>query len=215
MSVLSGPEIQRLVDLGEIVITPFDPKRVNSNSYNLRLSPQLTVYEKGWMYHTAIAKQERERQTTLASWITVPYIPDTLDMAQPERHVSFEIPPEGIVLYPGVLYLGSTMEYTETPDHVPTIEGRSSVGRLGLTTHVTAGFGDQGFKGTWTLELSVVQPLRVYAGVEVCQIVYSTIQGAPKRYAGKYQGQRPPQVSGLWREFNGEPAKSGDLPCLP
>lgn len=203
MAVLSGPEIQRLVESGSIVITPFEPKRVNSNSYNLRLSPTLTVYEKGMAHHNYMDQLSaacRLKSNLLKPWQTH-HVPEDLDMAVAEKCISFEIPKHGFVMYPGVLYLGSTMEYTETPDHKPTIDGRSSVGRLGLTTHVTAGFGDQGFKGTWTLELSVVQPLRVYAGVEICQISYETIVGEPKPYAGKYQGQRPPQPSGLWREF--------------
>lgn len=202
MPVLSGPEIVDCVTVGTIVITPFDLRRVNSNSYNLRLGRQLTVYRKGIEHHHDIGNYFRDRGTvTAGKWPKPPFLPEPLDMAKPEEHVTFEIPEDGFVLYPGVLYLASTMEYTETPQHVPTIEGRSSVGRLGLTTHVTAGFGDQGFKGTWTLELAVVQPLRIYAGVEVCQIVYNTVEGAPKPYDGKYQGQQPPQVSGLWREF--------------
>src|SRR5688572_33064186 len=88
------------------------------------------------------------------------------------------IPPEGLVLSPNQLYLGRTSERTETHNLVPQIEGRSSVGRLGLFVHVTAGFGDVGFTGFWTLEMFGVQPIRIYAGVPICQIFYHELTGA-------------------------------------
>jgi dCTP deaminase len=111
------------------------------------------------------------------------------------------IPPEGIVLEPGHLYLGATVEHTETYNLVPFIEGRSSVARLGLSIHLTAGFGESNFQGTWTLEMTVVYPLRVYAGVELCQIGYSPLVGESTDYKGKYQGQTGPKASQLWKEF--------------
>lgn len=172
MTTLSGLEIDRLVKAGQLKIDPYDPKRLNPNSYNLRLSNELLVY-------TEVV----------------------LDMRRENAVEAITIPKEGLILQPGRLYLGSTIEYTETPGYVPVIEGRSSVGRLGLCVHVTAGFGDANFRGAWTLELTVVQPLRVYSGVEVCQIAYTTIQGDVRGYAGKYQGQRGPRASSLWKDF--------------
>ena len=112
------------------------------------------------------------------------------------------IPPEGLVLRPGRLYLGSTNEFTAADDCVPMLEGRSSIGRLGLYVHVTAGFGDVGFHGCWTLEISCVQPIRIYAGVEICQIYFHTILGDYTPYAsGKYQNNRGVQPSMLWKDF--------------
>ncbi len=84
--------------------------------------------------------------------------------------------PEGLILQPNVIYLASTVEYTETLRHVPVIQGKSSLGRLGLFVHVTAGFGDVGFKGHWTLELIAVQRIKIYPGMKIAQIVYVTIQ---------------------------------------
>ena len=90
-------------------------------------------------------------------------------MARPNGIEFLKIPKEGLLLQPGTLYLGRTLEYTETHGMVPMLEGRSSVGRLGLFVHVTAGFGDIGFCGYWTLEMFAVQPVRIYAGVAICQ----------------------------------------------
>lgn len=189
--MLTGPEILRQIHLGRIAIDPFDPKRLNPNSYNLRLADKLLVYKSGQLLHNALnSKLHRD-------WLEE----TPLDMAREEETVELTIPKTGFVLYPGIVYLGSTIEHTETNGFIPVIEGRSSVGRLGLSVHVTAGFGDHGFNGDWTLELVATQPLRVYAGVEICQIAYTAMEGEPKPYAGKYQMQRGPKPSGLWREF--------------
>ena len=112
------------------------------------------------------------------------------------------IPEEGLVLEPQTLYLGRTREFTKTDCFVPMLEGRSSVGRLGLFIHVTAGFGDVGFAGYWTLEIFCVQPIRIYAGVEICQIYYHDIKGDYDRYqSGKYQNNTGIQPSLLYQDF--------------
>ncbi len=193
MATLTGPEIRAQVASGNIRIDPFDARRLNPNSYNLRLGPKLLVYD--------TAPREGEPDVVVECdrrGITVTRV---LDMAKDNPVKELTIPPEGLVLLPGTLYLGSTLEYTETSRFVPVIEGRSSVGRLGLCVHVTAGFGDVGFKGDWTLEITVVHPLRVYAGVEVCQIAYTTVSGDLREYAGKYAGQRGPKPSKLFMDF--------------
>ncbi len=171
--ILSGEQIR--AELGRnIVIEPFDPSRLNPNSYNLALHNELLVYEE-----------------------------DVLDMRSPNRTRRLNIPPEGLVLEPLRLYLGRTMERTETHNYVPMIEGRSSVGRLGLFVHVTAGFGDVGFCGYWTLEMFAVQPVRVYPGVPICQIFYHDIRGPFQEYASdKYQHNTDIQPSLLYRELN-------------
>ena len=166
-----------------LAISPFDPGQLNPNSYNLRLSDKLLVY----------LCQNNER----------------LDMAKDNPTRELTIPPEGMVLYPGELYLGATIEHTETYNLVPFIEGRSSVARLGLSIHLTAGFGESNFQGTWTLEMTVVYPLRVYAGVELCQIGYSPLVGESTDYEGKYQGQTGPKASQLWKEFEKKPEAGG------
>jgi dCTP deaminase len=171
--VLSGQEIKRM--LGDrIVIDPFDESRLNPNSYNLTLHDELMVYEEL-----------------------------ILDMRKANRVRRLSIPPEGIVLSPGRLFLGRTAERTETHGLVPMIEGRSSIGRLGLFVHVTAGFGDVGFCGYWTLEMFAVQPVRIYAGVAICQIFYHDIQGDYLEYnSDKYQNNTDIQPSLLFKELS-------------
>ena len=171
--ILSGKEIEKEIDRGNIVIEPFDRRRLNPNSYNLSLHDELMVY-KG----------------------------ETLDMRTPNETETLAIPPEGLLLAPGRLYLGRTEEYTRTEGFIPMLEGRSSIGRLGICIHVTAGFGDVGFAGYWTLEIFCIQPVRVYAGVEICQIYYHTISGDYEPYrSGKYQNNSGIQPSLLYREF--------------
>ncbi len=173
--ILSGLEIEK--NLGtNIVIDPFERSQLNPNSYNLRLHDELLVYD------------------------------DTpLDMRRNNRSHKIRIPSEGLELTPNRLYLGRTLEYTATDHFVPMLEGRSSIGRLGLFVHITAGFGDIGFRGFWTLEIFCVQPIRIYPGVEICQIFYHTIEGAYERYErGKYQNNTDIQQSLLYREFEEE-----------
>jgi len=170
--ILSGLEIERRMG-SDIVIEPYDRQFLNPNSYNLRLSDELLVY-------------------------TDP----VLDMAKPNAFERWTIPSEGLLLEPGRLYLGRTLEYTATENLVPMLEGRSSVGRLGLFIHVTAGFGDVGFRGFWTLEILCVQPVRIYPGVEICQIFYHTLEGAYENYkSGKYQNNQGIQPSLLYKDF--------------
>ncbi|MDR3289002.1 MAG: dCTP deaminase [Peptococcaceae bacterium] len=170
--ILSGLEI--LSKLGkEILIEPFQQAQLNPNSYNLKLHQDLLVYED-----------------------------PILDMKKEHTTRALTIPPEGLLLDPGKLYLGRTLEYTETHAYVPMLEGRSSIGRLGLCIHVTAGFGDVGFKGFWTLEIHCIQPIRIYAGVEICQIYYHAIEGDYVQYtSGKYQNNQGIQPSLLYRDF--------------
>jgi dCTP deaminase len=170
--ILSGKEI--LSKMGkDLVIEPFDESSLNPNSYNLRLHQDLLVYTD-----------------------------EVLDMKKPNPTRSLTIPEEGLVLEPGQLYLGRTVEYTRTDKYVPMLEGRSSIGRLGLFVHVTAGFGDVGFAGYWTLEMHCLKPIRVYANVEICQIYYHSIEGEYDRYtSGKYQNNTGIQASLLYKDF--------------
>ena len=172
--ILSGHQI--LAEFGRnISIEPFDEARLNPNSYNLTLHHEVMVYEEV-----------------------------VLDMRKPNRVRRMTIPPEGLVLGPNQLYLGRTAERTETHNYVPMIEGRSSIGRLGLFVHVTAGFGDAGFCGFWALEMFAVQPVRIYAGVAICQIFYHELKGPVTEYASKYQDNHDIQPSLLFQELNPE-----------
>jgi dCTP deaminase len=169
--ILSGKAIRSRLGK-DIIIEPFDESLLNPNSYNLSLHNELMVYEE------------------LA-----------LDMAKANRVRRIEIPTEGLVLQPNQLYLARTVERTETHNLVPQIEGRSSVGRLGLFVHVTAGFGDVGFSGHWTLEMFAIHHVRIYAGIPICQIFYHEICGEIEEYASKYQHNRDIQPSLLFEEL--------------
>ena len=170
--ILSGKEIKKRLGK-EIIIEPFDDKLLNPNSYNLRLHNELLIYNDS-----------------------------VLDMKKPNSTSRIIIPDDGLVLEPNRLYLGRTVEYTKTETCVPMLEGRSSIGRLGLFIHVTAGFGDVGFSGYWTLEIFCIHPIRVYPNVEICQIYYHSIEGDYEKYiSGKYQNNSGIQPSLLYKDF--------------
>jgi dCTP deaminase len=170
--ILSGREIKNKMGK-DIVIEPFNEKQLNPNSYNLKLHNELLVYDE-----------------------------DILDMKKQNKVKKIIMPQEGLILDPGKLYLGRTVEYTATDNYVPMLEGRSSIGRLGLFIHVTAGFGDVGFKGYWTLEIFCVQPIKIYPGVEICQIYYHSVEGDYDNYcSGKYQNNEGVQPSLLYKDF--------------
>lgn len=146
--ILSGLEIKKRLNR-DIFIDPFTESRLNPNSYNLTLHNELVTYK----------------------W-------DRLDMKRDNPWETTAIPDTGLQLQPGKLYLGRTSEYTKTCNLVPMLEGRSSVGRLGLFIHVTAGFGDVGFEGYWTLEIHCVQPIVIYPFVEVCRFTTTPSKGS-------------------------------------
>ena len=170
--ILSGQEIKKHMGK-EIIIEPFDEKRINPNSYNLSLAGELLVYDN-----------------------------HVLDMKEPNPVSRIIIPEDGLLLEPNRLYLGRTNEYTSTSRYVPMLEGRSSTGRLGLFIHVTAGLGDIGFSGYWTLEIFCVQPVRIYPNVGICQIYYHDIDGEYELYkSGKYQNNTGIQPSLMYKDF--------------
>ncbi|MGF1534093.1 MAG: dCTP deaminase [Bernardetiaceae bacterium] len=151
--ILSDKEILKEIEKGNIVIEPFDIRCLGTNSYDVHLGGRLAVYE--------------DR---------------ILDARKHNKTRAIRIPEEGYVIEPNVLYLGVTKEYTETHAHVPFLEGKSSVGRLGIDIHATAGKGDVGFCNTWTLEISVTQPVRIYAGMPIGQLIYFQIAGEIQNY---------------------------------
>ena len=174
--ILSDKRIKEEIEKGTIRIEPFDRDSLGTNSYDVHLGRFLAVYT------------SRE-----------------LDARKHNSIEHFEIPDEGYVLQPGVLYLGVTQEYTETHAHVPFLEGKSSTGRLGIDIHATAGKGDVGFCGNWTLEISCKLPVRVYEGMPVGQLIYFPVDGEVEvRYNtkvnAKYSGQpNRPVESMMWK----------------
>lgn len=146
--ILTDQEILHEMERGSILVEPFCRDCLGSNSYDVHLGKTLAVYDE-----------------------------NVLDARKHNQIKTFEIPSDGFVLEPKAFYLGVTAEYTETRKHVPFLEGKSSVGRLGIDIHATAGKGDIGFCNFWTLEISVKQPVRVYAGMPIGQLIYFESKG--------------------------------------
>lgn len=146
--ILSDTRILEEIEQGNIVIEPFQRDCLGSNSYDVHLGKHLAVY-----------------------------IDPVLDARKHNKIEELIIPEEGLVLTPDKFYLGVTEEYTETHAHVPFLEGKSSTGRLGIHIHATAGKGDVGFCNTWTLEITVAMPVRVYPGMPVGQLIYFDVNG--------------------------------------
>lgn len=156
--MLTGEEIIKAVENGDIVIKPFNKDNVNPNSYNLTLADELLVYEE-----------------------------DVLDVKKKNKTRLIKIPKEGYTLSPNMLYLARTIEYTENEVYIPQVIGRSSAGRIGLTVHLNAGSGAIGFKGCWILSMKCFVPTRIYPGMEVVQIYYYPLIGQKNiKYNGKY-----------------------------
>ena len=151
--ILSDSRILQEIEKGTILIRPYRPECLGSNSYDVHLGKTLATY--------VDAELDAKKHNTIEY---------------------FEIPDEGYVLLPHVFYLGVTEEYTETHAHVPFLEGKSSTGRLGIDIHATAGKGDVGFCNTWTLEISVSQPVIVYAGMPIGQLIYFKVNGDIENY---------------------------------
>jgi len=176
--ILSDTKILDEIKKGTIVIKPFKRKHLGSNSYDVHLGKTLAMYDD-----------------------------EILDAKTHNTIHHFDIPVEGIILVPSKLYLGVTEEYTETHQHVPFLEGKSSIGRLGIDIHATAGKGDVGFCNTWTLEISVRQPVRIYAGMPIGQLIYFVIDGDVevlynRKENAKYNRHTTrPVESMMWKNF--------------
>src|SRR6187551_2407193 len=174
--ILSDKRILEEIEKRTIIIEPYDRKYLGTNSYDVHLGKYLATYK------------NRE-----------------LDARKHNEVEHFEIPEEGFVLQPNTLYLGVTLEYTETHAHVPFLEGKSSTGRLGIDIHATAGKGDVGFCGHWTLEISVKQPVKVYKGMPIGQLIYFLVEGETEikynqKKNAKYSGQPDkPIESMMWK----------------
>lgn len=183
MSYLTGPEIEQQILLGNIQIDPFEPDFVGPNSVDLRLHEDIRVYD----------THQHDRYSMGGGY----YI-DLGEGADPPPLIPARREDDGsYLLRPGELYLARTVEVVGSGVFVPMVEGRSSLGRVGVQVHMTAGVGDLGFLGTFTLEIAVVLPVRIVPGVRVCQVLFNTVQGDHRGYTGRYQGQVDPTASRL------------------
>ena len=174
--ILTDKRILEEMEKGTIKVVPYDRADLGSNSYDVHLGSTMALY-----------------------------VDEVLDAKKHNTIEYFEIPDEGIVLEPSKFYLGVTLEYTETHAHVPFLEGKSSTGRLGIDIHATAGKGDVGFCGNWTLEISCKQPVRVYKGMPIGQLIYFPVDGEievkyNQKSNAKYSGQpNKPIESMMWK----------------
>lgn len=180
--ILTDQRILEEMATGSIVISPFDQACLGSNSYDVHLGSTLAVYRN-----------------------------ELLDARLHNLVDYLEIPADGLILMPQRFYLGVTQEYTETHRHVPFLEGKSSIGRLGIDIHATAGKGDVGFCNTWTLEISVKQPVRVYPGMPIGQLIYFEVAGEivtpyGRKGSAKYTERTDkPVESMMWKNFKHSP----------
>ena len=177
--ILTDKQILHEMKEGTIVIRPFKRKFLGSNSYDVHLGSWLAMYKD-----------------------------EILDAKKHNKVNYFRIPSEGLILVPSKLYLGVTEEYTETHRHVPFLEGKSSIGRLGINRFACDSLGfDIGFCNTWTLEISVRQPVRVYAGMPIGQLIYFEVSGDvqvpySRKKGAKYNKRTvKPVESMMWKNF--------------
>lgn len=174
--ILSDTEILNEIKNKNIVIEPFDRNNLGSNSYDVCLGDKLAVYKN-----------------------------KKLDARKHNKIKQITIPKEGFILKPGILYLATTKEYTETLKHVPFLEGKSSTGRLGISIHATAGKGDVGFKGNWTLEITTTHKVKIYSDMPIGQLIYFDVKGNvqvryDKKDSAKYSNQPDkPVESMMWK----------------
>lgn len=176
--ILSDLEILKQMKKGSIVITPFDIKNMGSNSYDVHLGEDFAQYKD-----------------------------KTLDAKKHNEIHHFKISKKGFVLKPGQLYLATTAEYTETHKHVPFLEGKSSTGRLGIDIHATAGKGDVGYCGFWTMEISTSKSVRIYPGMPIGQLIYYVVKGKVKKLYNKKKDakyinkSKLPKESMMWKNL--------------
>lgn len=170
--ILSGKKIKEEVENKKIIIYPFNNENINPNSYNYTLDDYIKVYEE-----------------------------EILDAKKKIKTKTIEIPNDGMILEPNKLYLGCTKEIIGSDYYVPIITGRSSTGRLGLFVQITSDLVDIGFKGKLTLQFCATQPVKIYKGMKIGQVMFLKVFGEADLYKGKYQNSEEPRQSEIWRDF--------------
>lgn len=204
MSILLRSEIIQGYEADKISLKPFNKNFLGPNSIDVTLSPVLKTYTPMKIVRDSFGYYQ-----------TVPFgdnfYRQPLDVATDNETFELEIPDEGLVLSPGVLYLGSTNEVAGSKHYIPMYEGRSSMARLGIQSHVSAGFGDIGFEKKWTLEITVVHPVRIYAGTRIGQVYFHQVNDEALEqlkkedsnflYNGKYCDQDEPTASQSYKDF--------------
>ena len=196
--ILTDLAIREAVDKGDIVIDPFDPQQLNPASYDLRLWNGVAVYD-AWVY-TCAEDARPDCGNGLSPYGAYP----VMDPRKQPRVTKFTIEPDGFVLRPGIGYLFATAETVYSKKYIGVVDGKSSLGRLFVQVHCTAGYVDCGFRGNVTLEVTVTHPIVVFAGMRIAQIRFHTMHGeVGKLYSGNYTGEtsRGAVASRAWRQF--------------
>lgn len=191
MSILSGQQILAEVEAGRIEIDPFRKEHVNPASIDLTLGDE-------------VAKVEPNTTELLQVDVDGRSVISYIDVKEQVTGQRFRIPPKGIVLHPRHLYLMHTAESIYTKHYVGVLDGKSSLARVGVTVHLTAGYFDPGYRGQGTLEVTTVYPVRLYAGMRICQMRFHELSGEADDYQAKghYTGdQRGPQPSRIHEQF--------------
>ena len=208
--ILLKSTIIREFDAGNISIDPFTIDNVGPNSVDVTLHRTLQVYSPH--------RRKLSFKYKLLRFFFPSLCPDLveLDVRSNNPTTTINIPYSGFLLKPGRVYLGSTNETASSNKYVPMYDGRSSMGRLGISSHITAGFGDVGFgytnggtietKAKWTLEITVVHPTWVYRNMRIGQVFFMTPDHEPhpdELYNGKYSKQQlaQPSMSFLDKEW--------------
>lgn len=192
--ILSDSELRAAIQDGRIEISPYIPEHVNPVSIDLTLGALVGVYQR-WV--------STENAGPDGSGLR-PHSEGILDAKEEARISTWEMGTDGWVIRPGIGYLMHTAERVHTKQYVPILDGKSSIGRLFIQVHATAGFGDPNFDGQFTLEVTSTHPVRVYPGMRICQIRFQTIEGTVENpYNGNYVGESAvgPVGSQCWKQF--------------
>lgn len=190
--ILTGPAIRAALDDGRIAITPCDPDQIAQASVDLHLHPRVLMC---WTNRTARAEGIRDPDEP----------PLDVRQDQGERFFPVDLDETGaFLLRPRRLYLASTIERIHAPHHVAVIDGKSSLARLGIQVHLTAGYIEPGFRGQVTLEIVVAAPIRLPPGWPIGQVRFHEVTGDVEPYAvrGSYTGASTadgPQTSQSYR----------------
>lgn len=174
--ILTGQEIKKEIKEGNIYIKPFNEELLNTNSLDIRISNYIAIYKDGAL-DTSRKYSDRDLHR-------------------------FDIS-RGFTLKPGELYLANSIESTISNKYVPILFGKSSLARLGIVIHQTAGFGDIGWGyvdgkityPTWTLEITVTKPVRIYGGMKIGQVIFEETKGEIEYYNGLYNHQKDAKPS--------------------
>lgn len=170
--ILTGSEIEQQVSSESVVISPFDPARLSTNTYDLTLGTSL-----------------------------IRYTDAVLDPRVEPAFETFDIPEEGHLMQAGDFLLGASAEVIGSNDFVPIIHAKSGTARMGLFVHVTADLIDIGWTGTSTFQLYATLPVRIYAGMRIAQVSFWVPKGEITLYSGKYQNTTGPQPSKLYLDY--------------